>query len=656
VPASFLLCEGERPMTDERTARQLELIDQFMALAAGAGIDCWLRGGWALDFLLGRMTRPHGDIDLFLWAADAARLLRVLRQHGFAQVGGPPTGQQRNLVKTGEEFHMTLLERNEVGVVTAGGRWARSPWPAGMLDGPIGRIGNVRCRVISAEAQLWAKEEVPKALGHAQREYDLADIALLREWLARDPALPVVRSFAPGDAEQVERLLHALTPARLETAASLVWRQSSEPERARRHSWVAVEGEDVVGFATAYFHWFAGEAGKGRIWVGVQADWRRRGIGSALWEAAAEHLHDARKLTVEVDDDPDGLAFIEHRGFSQYDSEVISRLDPRECRLEAKRHAGYRVVPLRAVLARERDLYDLYGAAGAMWPADPENRVTFEEWRQFILGNPLLDPEASVLVVDSDQRIASLAWLLADHGQSRAENEWTATLPELRGRGLARLAKLATIQWAAEHTIDEIVTGNDPHNLPMRELNRRLGCKELFIRRDLENPTTNDDREAQGGPTHRALDGMSLRRRPLRGGGGRNLPGDDLRTFRDAANPPLLARDRRRGRHPRRRSARCASLVRIESAFNRTRSRARRRARGTNGGGSSSCSSCGDRDRAVGALYGAATRLAGRAPGWHASPRPRARSWRPLPYRSHPYRGQALLSERQPGQPGHCRR
>jgi hypothetical protein len=138
-------------------------------------------GGWALDFLLGRITRPHGDIDLFIWAPDAEALLHVLSQHDYVQVGGPPPEQQRNLTKAGERFHVTLLERTEVGVVTAGERWAGSAWPDGMLDGPVGRICDVRCQVISPEAQLWAKVEVPRALGHAQREYDPRDIALLRE-------------------------------------------------------------------------------------------------------------------------------------------------------------------------------------------------------------------------------------------------------------------------------------------------------------------------------------------------------------------------------------------------------------------------------------------------------------------------------------------
>jgi len=173
-------------VADSRERRQLELIHEFASLAGESGVEWWLRGGWALDFLLGRVTRAHEDIDLFIWAADAPRLLPSLKGKGYEEIGGPPPEQQRNLVKDCEEFHLTLIEENELGVVTAGGRWANFPWPRGMLDGPIGRIGDIRCRPISPEAQLWAKEEAPHALSHPLRDRDHADIALLRQALAAE--------------------------------------------------------------------------------------------------------------------------------------------------------------------------------------------------------------------------------------------------------------------------------------------------------------------------------------------------------------------------------------------------------------------------------------------------------------------------------------
>jgi GNAT superfamily N-acetyltransferase len=296
---------------------------------------------------------------------------------------------------------------------------------------------------------------------------------------------PTIRPFRPSDAEPAAELLFALAPATVRTAASLRDRQLCEPERARRHSWVAVEDDDLVAFATAYRRWYGGESDTGRIEVWVRPGIRRRGIGTELWETAVAPLGVGR-LTVEVDDDPAGLEFVEHRGFMQFDSEIISRLEPRGAKLPDMSPPGFSVLALDEVRGRERELFEFYAAAGGLPPGDPENRVTFEEWRRFILGNPLLDGQGSVVVADGDGRIVSLSWLLVDHERRRAENEWTATLPELRGRGLARLAKSATIRWAADQGLTEILTGNDPDNVPMRELNRRLGYAELFVRRDLE--------------------------------------------------------------------------------------------------------------------------------------------------------------------------
>jgi lincosamide nucleotidyltransferase A/C/D/E len=41
----------------------------------GQGVGHWLAGGWGVDALVGRQTRPHRDVDL---AVDAARLADVL--------------------------------------------------------------------------------------------------------------------------------------------------------------------------------------------------------------------------------------------------------------------------------------------------------------------------------------------------------------------------------------------------------------------------------------------------------------------------------------------------------------------------------------------------------------------------------------------------
>jgi GNAT superfamily N-acetyltransferase len=88
-------------------------------------------------------------------------------------------------------------------------------------------------------------------------------------------------------------------------------------------------------------------------------------------------------------------------------------------------------------------------------------------------------------IVDERARLVSLATLVVDHAAGRAENDWTATLPELRGRRLARLGKLATIRWARNAGIREIVTANDDGNVPMLALNERLGYRRLYEQLEL---------------------------------------------------------------------------------------------------------------------------------------------------------------------------
>ena len=47
--------------SDPRTRAQLALIGELGARLAGARVRFWPRGGWALDFLIGRSTRPSDE-------------------------------------------------------------------------------------------------------------------------------------------------------------------------------------------------------------------------------------------------------------------------------------------------------------------------------------------------------------------------------------------------------------------------------------------------------------------------------------------------------------------------------------------------------------------------------------------------------------------
>ena len=63
--------------------RANDVISLYQAFAA-ARAPVWLMGGWGVDALLGRQTRPHHDLDVLVNVSNLERLRRCLIDLGFA--------------------------------------------------------------------------------------------------------------------------------------------------------------------------------------------------------------------------------------------------------------------------------------------------------------------------------------------------------------------------------------------------------------------------------------------------------------------------------------------------------------------------------------------------------------------------------------------
>ena len=57
----------------------------FMAALADHGVDACVGGGWAVDALLGKQTRDHSDLDLWLEAQALEGLFRAFVPQGLAR-------------------------------------------------------------------------------------------------------------------------------------------------------------------------------------------------------------------------------------------------------------------------------------------------------------------------------------------------------------------------------------------------------------------------------------------------------------------------------------------------------------------------------------------------------------------------------------------
>ena len=307
----------------------------------------------------------------------------------------------------------------------------------------------------------------------------------------------MIRALEARDYPEVAKLL-AQTMLQLpeQTPNGVRHWLESHPERARLRLEVAEEQGRVVGYSQTMLSWYS-SVPNGDSWVGVLPDAQGRGIGSELYRRSEEYLlgFDLKKIETSAVEGTYGERFALARGFvptrTAYASRLeladadLSALEPLEGRLAAE---GLRVVPLGEVddVPGVREVY-----ATTLLDApddDPEDDIRPEEFETHILGDPELSREASMIVLDGDKPVA-LAFLLVNPETMVGISDMTGTLPEYRGRGLARLAKLAVIRAAKELGMHAITTENDATNEAMLALNISLGYRRdlsvLSLKREL---------------------------------------------------------------------------------------------------------------------------------------------------------------------------
>ncbi|MFE3073355.1 GNAT family N-acetyltransferase [Streptomyces sp. NPDC059247] len=289
----------------------------------------------------------------------------------------------------------------------------------------------------------------------------------------------IVRDVRSEDAEGFARVRRAALPFMLTTAEQCAfdWARAHPGAHARPLVAVTEDGE-VVGTAQQGIAHDSPEPDVGFVNVYVDPAHLGRGAGTLLVRAAEEHLAErgARTLYSWVLDAPENLAWAGRRGYSPSRSAYFLRLDLASAGLPPLQAppAGVELLTGEDFAADPRPLFELDAVTTADEPGDVVAELAdYDHWRTTTWEHPLLDRAlTTVAVVDGVPASFSAA---QTDGLGRFGSGMTGTAPGFRGRGLAKLAKNASLHRARAAGCTEAFTGNDTENGPMLAINEWFG-------------------------------------------------------------------------------------------------------------------------------------------------------------------------------------
>jgi len=119
----------------------------------GDGLAVWVDGGWAIDAVAGRQTRPHDDLDLVARLEEVPALERELAALGYERAGGAPPYSFESVTVDGRQVDVHPITDDGAYLMRDGGIWH---YPVEGLAGR-GTIGGRTVRCLTVDAQLYCR-------------------------------------------------------------------------------------------------------------------------------------------------------------------------------------------------------------------------------------------------------------------------------------------------------------------------------------------------------------------------------------------------------------------------------------------------------------------------------------------------------------------
>ena len=148
----------------------------FIGRLQWLGIEIWIDGGWGVDVLLGRQTRPHRDLDIVILDQDFVRARAMLEESRFRDIPRDDTSPWNFILGDDQgheiDFHVIGFDAKGNGILGPPERG--SIYPAGSLTG-CGTIAGVAVQCIEP------RHLIAFHTGYSLRETDFRDVSALCE-------------------------------------------------------------------------------------------------------------------------------------------------------------------------------------------------------------------------------------------------------------------------------------------------------------------------------------------------------------------------------------------------------------------------------------------------------------------------------------------
>ncbi|MEV8372957.1 GNAT family N-acetyltransferase [Kribbella sp. NPDC056861] len=281
-----------------------------------------------------------------------------------------------------------------------------------------------------------------------------------------------IRPAVPDDADAVVALYELVEPWSVTTVELLRASIARHADSSSRTSIAATEDGRLVGWSSSQLTAGSNPV-SGELRVIVHPEYRSRGAGSGMLERAHQRLKAAGAVSVRVFAEPASGEWAARWGYRQTRQVHYAGIDPRAAPEVPAVPAGVRLAPLDEVDPRLVHAADEVAQRTKPGDARIESHP-YDDWLVTVWQAPGMMLDLSVAALQDDEVIGFTRGVGSYH---KIWSNMTATMPEHRGRGLAKLVKCAALHRAAAAGVVGAFTANYDGNEPMLAVNNWLGYR-----------------------------------------------------------------------------------------------------------------------------------------------------------------------------------